>query len=161
MGRPSIFTQELADTICERLAEGESLRRVCLDPDMPARSAVLRWLAADAAFQGQYARACEVRAEAIFDEMFDIADDGSNDWMEARDDDGGVSYRLNGEHVQRSRLRVDARKWALSKMMPKKYGDKLDLSSTDGTMTPKPVTLAMTPQEAAEAYAAAIDPAGK
>lgn len=125
-GRPSDYTEELAEIICLRLAEGESLRSVCRDEDMPSKQAVLRWLARNEAFRAQYVRAKEEGAEAIAEELFDIADDGSNDWMEKLDKDGeAVGYQLNGEHVQRSKLRIDTRKWYLSKIMPKKYGDRI------------------------------------
>ncbi|POU03619.1 DNA packaging protein [Escherichia sp. ESNIH1] len=125
-GRPSDYTEELAEIICLRLAEGESLRSVCRDEDMPSKQAVLRWLARNEAFRAQYVRAKEEGAEAIAEELFDIADDGSNDWMEKLDKDGeAIGYQLNGEHVQRSKLRIDTRKWYLSKIMPKKYGDRI------------------------------------
>ncbi|ELQ6121953.1 DNA packaging protein [Cronobacter sakazakii] len=125
-GRPSDYTEELAEIICLRLAEGESLRSVCRDEGMPSKQAVLRWLARNGSFRAQYVRAKEEGAEAIAEELFDIADDGSNDWMEKLDKDGeAVGYQLNGEHVQRSKLRIDTRKWYLSKIMPKKYGDRI------------------------------------
>nr|WP_286140681.1 hypothetical protein [Escherichia sp. ESNIH1] len=93
---------------------------------MPSKQAVLRWLARNEAFRAQYVRAKEEGAEAIAEELFDIADDGSNDWMEKLDKDGeAIGYQLNGEHVQRSKLRIDTRKWYLSKIMPKKYGDRI------------------------------------
>lgn len=125
-GRPSDYTDELAELICLRLAEGESLRSVCRDDGMPSKQAVLRWLARNEQFRAQYVRAKEEGAEAIAEEMFDIADDGSNDWMEKLDKDGeAIGYQLNGEHVQRSKLRIDTRKWYLSKILPKKYGDRI------------------------------------
>ncbi|MDN0127414.1 DNA packaging protein [Yersinia massiliensis] len=125
-GRPSDYTDELAELICLRLAEGESLRSVCSDDGMPSKQAVLRWLARNEEFRAQYVRAKEEGAEAIAEELFDIADDGTNDWMEKLDKDGEcIGYQLNGEHVQRSKLRIDTRKWYLSKIMPKKYGDKV------------------------------------
>lgn len=125
-GRPSDYTEELAEIICLRLAEGESLRSVCRDEGMPSKQAVLRWLARNDSFRAQYVRAKEEGAEAIAEELFDIADDGSNDWMEKLDKDGeAIGYQLNGEHVQRSKLRIDTRKWYLSKIMPKKYGDRI------------------------------------
>lgn len=62
----------------------------------------------------------------LFEEILDIADDASNDWME-RQSEKSAGWELNGDHVQRSRLRIDARKWMLGKMQPKKYGDKLEL----------------------------------
>ncbi|EGT5766519.1 DNA packaging protein [Cronobacter sakazakii] len=126
IGRPSDYTEELAEIICLRLAEGESLRSVCRDEGMPSKQAVLRWLARNESFRAQYVRAKEEGAEAIAEELFDIADDGSNDWMEKLDKDGeAVGYQLNGEHVQRSKLRIDTRKWYLSKILPKKYGDRI------------------------------------
>lgn len=125
-GRPSDYTDELAELICLRLAEGESLRSVCRDDGMPSKQAVLRWLARNEQFRAQYVRAKEEGAEAIAEEMFDIADDGTNDWMEKLDKDGeAIGYQLNGEHVQRSKLRIDTRKWYLSKILPKKYGDRI------------------------------------
>lgn len=138
MARSSSFTQEIADEICERIAAGESVRRICKENEgMPATSTVMKWLAENQAFSEQYARAREMQAEAIFDEIADIADNASNDWMEHCDPDN-PGYRLNGEHIQRSKLRVDARKWMLAKMLPKKYGDKqqIDHVSTDGSMSP-------------------------
>lgn len=128
-GRPSDYTPEIAEAICLRLSEGESLRSVCSDDVMPDKVTVLRWIARHDEFRNQYAQAKHSGAEAIAEEMFDIADDGSNDWMEKLDKDGNaIGYQLNGEHVQRSKLRIDTRKWYLSKIMPKKYGDKLDLT---------------------------------
>lgn len=129
MGRPSKYTQDLADSICEQLATGDSMRTVCKPDDMPAMSTVFRWLREHKEFQEQYARAKEEAADALVEEIQDIADDGSNDWMEHHDKDGNTGWKLNGEHVQRSRLRVDTRKWVASKLKPKKYGDRVDVTS--------------------------------
>ncbi len=129
LGRPSDYNEETALKICERLAEGESLRAICLDDDMPSKSSVFRWLDANQSFRDQYARAREFQADTMADEIQDIADDGTNDWMEKRLNDGSVIEVVNHEHIQRSRLRVDTRKWVASKLKPKKYGDKLDLGS--------------------------------
>jgi hypothetical protein len=126
-GRPSDYSDKTASEICRRIAERESLRKICADSDMPDKTTVLRWLAAEenAEFRTQYAHAREMQADALFDEALEIADDGSNDWMERLDKDGeAAGWQLNGEHVQRSRLRVDTRKWAAGKLAPKKYGDK-------------------------------------
>lgn len=117
IGRPTVFSQDIADAICERLADGESLRKICLADDMPGKATVFRWLASDPVFQDQYARAREAQADAFADEILDIADDGSNDFM-------GDDEKYNGDAVQRSRLRVDARKWLAGKLKPKVYGDK-------------------------------------
>lgn len=139
LGRPSDYTQETADIICSRIAAGESLRTICLDDEMPGQSTVFRWLESRLDFREQYARAREAQADFYADEIIKISDDGSNDWMERRSEaekGAGVNtgWVLNGEHVQRSRLRVDARKWYASKVAPKKYGDKLisEHSGPDG-----------------------------
>lgn len=128
-GRPSGYTQETADIICHRMAEGESLREVCRDPAMPSTSTVMRWAIAVEAFREQYTRAREALLEHWAEEITEIADDGSNDYMDRLDKDGKVIGEVvNQEHIARSRLRVDTRKWLLSKLKPKKYGDKLELS---------------------------------
>jgi hypothetical protein len=139
MGRPSDFTQATADIICTRLAAGESLRGICRSDDMPDASTVFRWLATKsdvyATFQEQYARARDIQADALVDEILEISDDATNDWMVRNGKDGeGSTYALNGEHVQRSRLRVDSRKWFASKVAPKKYGEKVtqEHSGPDG-----------------------------
>lgn len=92
---------------------------------MPNKSTVFRWLAADEAFRDQYARAREAQADALFDDILDIADDGTNDYMTKTNADGSEYEALNAEHIQRSRLRVDARKWMAGKLLPKKYGEKI------------------------------------
>jgi hypothetical protein len=94
---------------------------------MPASSTVFKWLGLFPSFAEQYARARESQAETLAEDILEIADDARNDWMERRgEEDAG--WVANGEHIQRSRLRIDARKWLMSKMAPKKYGEKLDLN---------------------------------
>lgn len=129
VGRPSSYTQDLADLICEGLASGMSMRTVCKGEDMPAMQTVFRWLRIHPEFCEQYTRAKAEAADALVEEMIDICDDGTNDWMEVHDKDGAsAGYKINGEHVQRSRLRVETRKWIAAKLKPKKYGEKLDLN---------------------------------
>lgn len=120
-----MFTQAVADEICERLMHGETLRQIVLDDAMPARATVHRWLASMESFRDQYAQAREYQADTIFDEMFDIADDGTNDWMLRKQGEDDIEV-VNHEHIQRSKLRIDTRKWALARMSPKKYGDKVE-----------------------------------
>lgn len=128
-GRPSDYSDAMADMICTRIADGESLRSICSADDMPDKSTVFRWLAKHEEFATKYARAREVQADAIFDEMLDIADDGRNDWMEKRNADGeAIGWQENGEALRRSDLRIKTRQWMASKLQPKKYGDKLDLN---------------------------------
>jgi hypothetical protein len=132
-GRPSIFDSETAKRICERIADGETLRQICSDPSMPAKTTVLRWLsrAEHAEFRDQYARARELMGDSLAEEVIAIADDDAGDVVS----DGKGGSTLDWQNVQRSRLRVDARKWFASKVAPKRYGDRLvqELSGPDGT----------------------------
>lgn len=117
-GRPSVYSDELADTICERIAGGESLRRICSEAGFPNRQTVLNWLADSrfAQFSAKYARAREYQADYLAEEMQDVADIATPD------------------DVQVARLRVLTMQWRASKLAPKKYGDKLDatLSGPNG-----------------------------
>lgn len=125
MGRPSDFTQEIGDAICERLADGESLRAICAGEDMPHRATVFRWIAAHDAFRDQYALAREEQAESLADEIVGISDEAD---VTAKVEGEEVRLALDATAVARNRLRVDARKWVASKLKPKKYGDKMTLA---------------------------------
>lgn len=138
VGRPSDFTQKLADEICAQLAEGKSLRTVCDLKGMPDKATVFRWLRTNDKFRDQYARAKEEASDALADEILDIADDGFNDWMEIEKGKGHTAVVLDREHVERSKLRIESRKWILAKMKPKKYGDKIDMT-TNGKDLPAPI----------------------
>lgn len=128
-GRPTNYSPELAAELCEQLALGFSLRTVCKGDSMPCIATVFNWFRKYPEFLAQYEKAKEEQADALAEEMLDIADDGTNDWMEKQDKDGAsIGWQLNGENVQRSRLRLDARKWIASKLKPKKYGDKVDMN---------------------------------
>lgn len=130
MGRPkgsgSSFTKEIGDKICVRLAAGVSLRTICQVDGFPAESTVRLWVLQNSnpEFTAQYVRARELQAEKWADEIVDIADDGSNDYIERTRPDGSTFETVNSEHINRSKLRVDTRKWMLSKMLPKKYGER-------------------------------------
>lgn len=124
MGRPSTFNQETADEICSRIVDGRSLRSIAADEDMPSVATIIKWLRDFPRFTAQYARAKEEQADVLAEEILDISDDGRNDWMERLiGEDIPVGWTLNGEHIQRSKLRVDSRKWIAAKLKPKKYGD--------------------------------------
>lgn len=123
MARPTEYSEEIGNIICSRIASGESLRRICKDEGMPDKATVFRWLLNKVSdfdtFRDQYALSRQMQAECLADEIMDIADDGSNDYLE--DDESFVKF--NAEAVARSRLRVDTRKWYLSKVLPK-FKDK-------------------------------------
>ena len=126
MCRPTIYSEELAQTICESLMVGMSLRKICELDDMPAISTVMQWLASNKSdFMEQYAHARQVQAEYLLDELIDIADDSSKDYVIV---DG--QERLDQEHIQRAKLRIDTRKWNIEKLAPKRYGAKQQLEHT-------------------------------
>lgn len=120
-----VYTPELGAEICERMAKGESLNSICETPGYPAPHAVRMWYVNGVEdFVFQYTRAVKARALYWSEEILEIADNGSNDWME-RNDPENPGYVVNGECIARSRIRVDTRKWLLSKVLPKVFGDKL------------------------------------
>lgn len=137
VGRPTVFTPELGRDICRRLSEGESLRKILKDDGYPNISTVMRWLFEDTTihtdfqeFQEQYARARQVQAELRAEEIIAIADDSEGDYI-IRTNENGEEYEVpDHENIQRARLRVDARKWVASKLLPKVYGDKVSAELT-------------------------------
>ena len=149
------FSQELANSICERLADGESLRSVCRDKKMPSRDAVYSRLIRNPDFADQYARACEMRADYVFDEMFEIADTPQLGVKTVTKPDGSVET-TEGDMIEHRRLRIDARKWALARMSPRKYGDRQTTDANVHVAVAPEITADMTPAQAAEAFAIAL-----
>ncbi|WP_348644850.1 terminase small subunit protein [Rhizobium sp. SG741] len=142
-GRPSEFTKEIADGICERLAGGESLKSICLAEDMPHRATVFRWLGAHDSFRDMYARAREAQADALFDEILDIANTPITGEKTKVDKDGNVIEMTKADMIEHRRLQIDARKWMAGKLRPKVYGDKLDIdlnSKVNFVINAKPMT---------------------
>lgn len=131
MARPTKYTEELADKICEQIATtSNGLVVICEDRSMPSVRSVYNWLKnpEHKEFLHKYTRAREDQADLLADEIIQIADDGTNDYMTIVK--GDVEYNIeNKEVTSRSKLRVDARKWKASKLAPKKYGDKLDVTT--------------------------------
>lgn len=121
-GRPSDYSIELAEEICSRIAEGLSIRTICQSDDMPSKSTFFKWLRLHKEFRDLYQYAKIEQAEALIEETLDIADDGSNDWMEIRKKNGDIEIVLDKEHISRSKLRVETREWIAMKLLPKKYG---------------------------------------
>jgi hypothetical protein len=134
MARPTKYSAKIGDAICARVAEGESIKRICEGEEMPCKATVYNWLfdSERKEFLDNYEKARQIQAETLADEITDIADDSTNDYMIKKygDDEREV---INSENIQRSRLRVDARKWVASKLLPKKYGDKIE-TTHKGTM---------------------------
>lgn len=109
IGRPTDYTPELGDRICNELTLGKSLVKICKADDMPATVTIYRWLREHEEFSNNYARARENQADLYADEIVEIAD--------------------NTDDPQKARVQIDSRKWVSSKLKPKKYGDKLDVTS--------------------------------
>ena len=122
-GRRSDYSAEIANTICDRLAGGESLRAICADAGMPDRTTVSRWLARYEEFRGLYGFAREWQAECLVDEILKIARDSSRDYVKKVGVDGKVTWVVDREHIARCGLRISALKWTAARMAPRKYGN--------------------------------------
>jgi hypothetical protein len=126
-GRPTNYCKIIADKICLRLMQGETLRSICREEDYPPESTVRQWaLDNREGFYAHYARARDIGIDSIVDEMIDIAD--SNEFDTKLINGNEVP---NTEWITRSRLRVDTRKWYVSKMAPKRYGEKIEPPSAE------------------------------
>lgn len=132
MGRPITYTAEIADAVLERMAEGKPLRHICQDnPELPAESTIRGWAVQDIdGFAARYARAREAQMEAMAEDIIQIADDSG---LDVTLDPETSQARVDGEAIQRAKLRVDTRKWLMSKVAPKRYGDKVDVG-VDGAI---------------------------
>jgi len=108
-GRPSLYTKELAEKICRHITNGGTLNKLCNKKAFPNRDTVYNWLLIHGEFADMYTRACEIRREIKFESLTDMID--------------------QEENPQKARLKLDAIKWQLSKEEPRKYGDRLDLTS--------------------------------
>ena len=108
MARPSEYTDEIADRICEAIIEGKALYKLCKGDDFPSERVVYYWLDQFPEFVQKYERARELQQDRASDEIVEIADETTD--------------------PNKARLQIDARKWRASKLAPKKYGDKLDLN---------------------------------
>lgn len=132
-GRPSAFTEDLGDRICERIADGDSLRTICDSDEMPDRTTVLRWLADDQhrSFAAKYARAREAQGDLMDEKVLAIAD------------------KCTPETAQADRVKIAAYQWRASKLKPKVYGDRLhqELTGPNGGPLQTEELSALTPDE--------------
>lgn len=124
VGRPSGYSEAIADEICDRMINGEWLGAICRDPHMPAKGTVLRWARDNEDFQKNYRFAMEARIDGLVEEAIEIADDGSADYtVEFKGKDGAIHrLKVDNEPIKRSALRVSTRLSAMVLAMPKKYG---------------------------------------
>lgn len=134
-GRPSLYTQEIADEICTRLAAGESLNSICKSDHLPGESTVRWWVIEDRhGFSARYTQARDIGLDVMADECIQIADDGQNDTYVTAEGQPRTDFDV----IQRSKLRVDTRRWYLSKLAPKRYGDRIaqEITNPDGSLQP-------------------------
>lgn len=128
--RPVAYCEATAQDICRELIEGRSLRAVCRGRGRPALGTVMRWLAERPDFRTRYGLARQAQADALFEEMLEIADDAAGDFVEKKSGTPGLA--VNAENIQRSRLRIETRKWIIARLAPKKYGERPE----DGAIDP-------------------------
>ena len=132
MGRPTIYSEEMAKRLCLAIAtSSDGIRKICKnDPSLPAMPTIYKWLAeGNQDFIEQYARARALQAQILFDEIIEIADTPQQGVIVTMK--GKKRETRTGDMVERARLRLDARKWALSKLLPRKYGERLDVGLFD------------------------------
>lgn len=124
-GRPTDYTPALAEEICDAIAsDSKGLRRLCKEHGhWPVKANIYKWLKKHPEFRDLYAQAKQHQIEALIDEILEIADDTSNDTIIKVDDDGNEKRVCNNEWINRSRLRIDSRKWLAAKLAPRLYGD--------------------------------------
>ena len=146
----STYTKQIADIICIRLSEGESLKEIVRSEGMPDRATVYRWLLEQPVFCDMYTRAREEQADTLADEIIAIADE-SPEINEIRDKHGDViDIKIDSGYVAYQKQRIEARKWTAMKLKPKKYGDKLELAGDPGN------PLKVEVQSEADTYLAAL-----
>lgn len=145
-GRPSSYTEEIGDLICERIADGESLRTICASDNMPSRRTILNWLVADASFCAKYAHAREAQADLLAEEIVHIADTPQIGTRSVSKPSG--LEITEADMVEHRRLQVLARQWYASKLAPKKYGDKVQHTGDGGGPIQQNSTVTVTAEEA-------------
>lgn len=129
-GRPSGFTTEIGQKLCRLIEEGNSLREICKMEGMPPAGMIFRWLAHFPEFEKEYMKARIAQSHHIFEEILEIADNATNDYMEKMNRAGGTFLAPNTELILRSKLRVEARLKIIALLNPKVYSEskKLEVS---------------------------------
>lgn len=140
-GRPTVYKEETANEILERLAEGESLRSICNDDHLPACSSVIGWVMDDrGGFKERYARARKIQGDVLFDRLIELSQKAFENAT------GAPGTGEASAKVQAIRLEVDALKWSLSKLHPEKYSDfrRAELTGKDGGPIKQQASFALT-----------------
>lgn len=130
-GRPSLYSKVMAEAICEQIALGRSVIQICADPDFPSESTIYKWLNDFSEFSEQYAHARELQAEHYAAEIVALADTPVEARKVVIKPDGSEEITI-GDSVERSKLQIEARKWIAMKLLPKKYGERIqqDVNAT-------------------------------
>jgi hypothetical protein len=115
--RPTEYTEEIGNTICDRLVDDESLRSICAEPGMPALETVSSWISNNGEFRDMYAHAREFQAHCISDDAIDVADDASGDWVEKVSANGRVVRGPDRKNLPRCRLRIEVRQWVAKELL--------------------------------------------
>lgn len=133
MGRPSTYSEVIADAICDEIAIGRSVLQICEDKDFPGERTVYRWLEQHEEFRQKYARAREFQAEHYAAQIVALADTPVEARKVVIKPDGSEEITI-GDAVERTKVQIDARKWYAARLNPKKYGDKVqnEHSGPDG-----------------------------
>jgi len=132
-GRPTIYSEEVAAEVCNRLAAGESLRQICRDEHLPAEATIRLWAIGDRdGFSARYTQARELGFLSMADEIIEIADDGTNDWVTRETEKGRKIVEIDHEHVSRSNLRVSTRRWLLERVMQTQFGASMAVTGKGG-----------------------------
>lgn len=133
VGAPTTYNQHIAQVICIRIAEGESLRQILRTDGMPAQSTVYEWLLRHPEFAENYTRAREEQADTLADEIIDIADEQPEVVAVVDKKTGAlIEHKLDGAFLQWQKNRIEARKWTAMKLKPKKYGDRVAVEGVEG-----------------------------
>ncbi len=140
VGRPADYTDELANKICDLIAcSNKGLATICKDEKLPARSTIYEWIDKHKEFSDKYARAREDQADFLAEEILEIADDSSRDTKTIKGKDGKDIEVEDTEWTNRSKLRVDARKWTAARLCSKRWGDKVQTEHS-GSLAIVPIT---------------------
>ena len=136
---------EVSAHVCSELKSGRSLESICKDPGMPTVATFLEWVKADpAGLAKDYAHAREIGYALLADEIVALSDK-THEWVTVQkldpqgdpmfDEKGEPLLKqmlmpLNSDVIAHKRVQIDTRKWMLSKMLPKVYGDKITQEHT-------------------------------
>jgi len=135
-GRPTKYTDKVSKEICRRIANGESLNRICFSDHLPTKTTVFNWLDDERyeKFLDKYTHARVLQSDTFMDQCVDIADDTANDTITSVGKDGEEYEKVNHEHINRSRLKIDTRIKVAEKMAPRKYSpqQRMEHTGADG-----------------------------